>query len=132
MEPLSKHLSEPLPIKEGIFRLMIVPIWFEDPDKEWAQPGMIDCPVDAIKGASAKPAAGVADDPFFLRRQPVLAGKFFDTGTGGSLAVAWRDENGEIRLTALHFTDGKWTFGNKECARPAGMESGELFRLRIN
>jgi hypothetical protein len=132
-EPLSKHKSIPLPIETGTFRLMVVPIWFQDPDREWAHPpGMIDCPVDAVAGAAAKPAAGIADDPYFLHRQPVLAGRFFDTDAGGSLAVAWRDVNGEIRLTALHFADGKWTFGSKECARPAGMEKDELYRLRIN
>jgi hypothetical protein len=127
-----KHTSQPLPIEEGSFRLMIIPIVFKDPNREVEPPGMIDCPVDAIADASAPPAPGVGTDPYFLRREPVVAGKFFDTDAGRSLAVAWRDENGEVRLTALRFADGKWKFGSKECARPAGMEESELFRLRIN
>jgi hypothetical protein len=128
-DPAPEHKSERLTIQDGWFRMMIVPIVFKENTE---QAGMLDCPVAAIEDASVKPAPGAGDPQKFLRREPTLSGRFLDTDAGGSLAIAWRDVSGEIRLTALRFADGKWKFGARECARPAGMEEKELYRLRIN
>jgi hypothetical protein len=93
---------------------------------------MIDCPADAVAQGSAVPVAqgrGYAD---FLRREPVLAGRFFETDAGGSLAVAWRDASGGVKLTALRNENKMWKFGNKECVPPAGMDDKELYRDKLN
>ncbi len=94
---------------------------------------MIDCPADAIAEGSAKPAAQIGS-PHFLRHEPVLAGKFFDSDAGGSLAVAWRDADGGVKLTALRYEgqEKTWKFGKRTCDRPAKMEGSELYRDRLN
>jgi hypothetical protein len=133
-------LSEPLPIEQGRFRLMIVPIPMPGPIYS-GQATMIDCPVAAVADGAAKPAAPTGN-PDFLRREPVLAGRFFETDAGGSLAVAWRDTTGGIRLTALRYVEREkeWRFGNQTCALPREemnenkkeMNKDELYREKLN
>ena len=130
-----EHKSKPLPIAEGRFRLLIVPI----PAAGAAgNPAMLDCPMDALAKGSAEPAARGRGYAHFLRREPVLAGKFYDGDTGGSLAVAWRDVAGGIKLTAVRYDDRKWKFGAEECAPPRDegtgdlLKSGEVYRERLN
>jgi hypothetical protein len=121
-----QHKSDRLPIADGWVRLLIVPV------SGAAQPAMIDCPADAIAQGSAVPATQARGYANFLRREPVMAGKFYDSDEGGSLAVAWRDTTGAIRLTALRSESKTWKFGSKTCAPPAGMKDKELYRDKLN
>jgi hypothetical protein len=128
------HRSERLPIEPGKFRLMIVPIASEGSLAQ-AQAAMLDCPADAATAGAAVPAAQRQGFANFLRREPVLAGKFLDEADPGSLAVAWREApSGNVRLTALRYEskDRTWRFGNKECARPVKMNPRELYRDKLN
>lgn len=101
---------------------------------------MIDCPAAAIAAGPAKPAAPIGN-PNFLRREPVLTGKFYGSDAGGGLAVAWRDVTGGVKLTALRYLaqEKKWKFGDQMCGPPKEideqkleMNKDELFRDRLN
>lgn len=120
--------SPRLSIRDGWFRLLIVTV---EPQSA-ASGHMVDCPADAIAGGTAVPARqsrGYAD---FLQREPVLVGKFLASDAGGSLAVAWRDAAGDLRLTALRREQQKWKFGDRDCEGPDGFQNIELYRGRIN
>lgn len=133
-DPAPGHASRRLTVEEGWFRMMIVPI---PVDNSIAQAGMIDCPIDALQQGAAKPAPSAGGTRQFLRHEPVLTGRFFDPivpdgASSGGMAVAWRDANGEIRLTSLQHAQGQWMFGGKSCRLPEGMEDKELYRATLN
>ena len=116
-------------LREGMFRALIVPV---------PQPGillddkarMIDCPLEgtaAVGSAALRP--GQEWRRHILKNEPVLVGRFLP-GAGADarqqdMAVAWRREDGAIRLTALRFDGRDWRFGDKLCEVPVALAGDE-------